>query len=294
MEQKVLIILNPNAGLKQGRRYLADIINLFCKERYEVSVSITQQSGDARQIAMDKASEFDRVVCIGGDGTFNEVAAGIMSSGATVPIGYIPAGSTNDFASSLKIPKNIMKAAKMTVTGTPRNIDMGDFNGRYFSYIASFGAFTKASYATPQNVKNALGHLAYILEGMKELTSIQPYHVRFETDGEIFEEDYIFGAISNSTSVGGILTLNPDVVDMNDGLFEILLVKSPKNLIELNECIAAITSQNYDNKMITFRNASRVEIFADPEMQWTLDGEHQSGCDKITVKNIHDALKIML
>ena len=187
-----------------------------------------------------------------------------------------------------------MKAAKMTVTGTPRNIDMGDFNGRYFSYIASFGAFTKASYATPQNVKNALGHLAYILEGMKELTSIQPYHVRFETDGEIFEEDYIFGAISNSTSVGGILTLNPDVVDMNDGLFEILLVKSPKNLIELNECIAAITSQNYDNKMITFRNASRVEIFADPEMQWTLDGEHQSGCDKITVKNIHDALKIML
>lgn len=294
MEQKVLIILNPNAGLKQGKRYLADIINLFCKERYEVSVSITQQSGDARQIVMDKAAEFDRIVCIGGDGTFNEVAAGIMSSGCDATVGYIPAGSTNDFASSLNIPKNIMKAAKMAVTGTPRNIDMGDFNGRYFSYIASFGAFTKASYATPQNVKNALGHIAYILEGIKELTSIQPYKVRFETDSESFEDDYIFGAISNSTSVGGILTLDPDVVDMNDGLFEILLVKSPKNIIELNECIAAITSQNYDNKMITFRSASRVEIFADPEMQWTLDGEHQSGCDKISVKNIHNALKIML
>ena len=233
------------------------------------------------------------MVCCGGDGTLNETITGLLSAGADTPIGYIPAGSTNDFASSLKLPTNILKAAQTIVEGEPVSYDVGRFGNRYFSYVASFGAFTRSSYATPQNVKNALGHTAYVLSGITELSQIRNEHVKMEIDGQTVEGDFLFGAICNSTSVGGILTLDPKQVDMGDGLFEILLVRAPENLGEIHECIQALQSQKYNCAMLTFRSAQKVRIFADPEMPWTLDGEKEDGHETVEVENLHHAIRLM-
>ena len=284
--KKMLFIMNPFAGVKRANRHLADILLTFTQAGYEVITHMTLGRGDATAVAREKGKDVDLVVCCGGDGTLNETITGLLSAGADTPIGYIPAGSTNDFASSLKLPTNILKAAQTIVEGEPVSYDVGRFGGRYFSYVASFGAFTRSSYATPQNVKNALGHTAYVLSGITE-------HVKMEIDGQTVEGDFLFGAICNSTSVGGILTLDPKQVDMGDGLFEILLVRAPENLGEIHECIQALQSQKYNCAMLTFRSAQKVRIFADPEMPWTLDGEKEDGHETVEVENLHHAIRLM-
>lgn len=291
--KKVLIILNPQSGTKQANKHFADIIDIFCRADYEPVVLTTAGRGDATTMVEEKAMKFDLVVCIGGDGTFNEAIEGLINSGTDIPIGYIPAGSTNDFASSLKLPKNVLQAAKNIIDGEPRTLDVGSFNGRYFSYVASFGAFTSASYTAPQTVKNTLGHLAYVLEGIKDIPSIRALKLRIKTEQGVYGGSYLFGAISNSTSVGGILTLSDDVVDMNDGKFEVLLIKSPSNILELNQILFNLTTQNYNSPMISLFSSEEVEVTADPGMPWTLDGEYQEGCEKIIVKNVHNAIKLM-
>lgn len=293
MERNILIIFNPLSGTKLSKKYVADIIEMYCKEGYTCTVHATRYKDDARDVVRYTGHKFQRIVCIGGDGTLNEVLSGLLSGKLTCKLGYIPTGSTNDFANSLGLSKNILKAANATIYGAEQKVDIGSFNDRYFSYVASFGAFTKASYATPQNIKNSLGHMAYLLEGIKEIGNIKPVHMKFSFEDEVFEGDYIFGAISNSTSLGGILTLNPDIVDMNDGLLEILLVKSPKNIIELNECIAALTAQKYDSRMLEFRSTSRVLINTDDSVEWALDGEYEKGSNEILVENIPDAFTLI-
>ncbi len=292
--KRVLIILNPCAGTKQANKYFVDIIDIFCRAGYETVAATTEKRGDGTEFARSRAKDFDLIVCIGGDGTFNEVIAGVIESGEDVPIGYIPAGSTNDFANSLSLSKNVVQAARDIVGGVPRSLDIGCFNGRYFSYVASFGAFTRASYEAPQSIKNALGHLAYILEGIKDIPSIRPEKIRLKMEQGVYGGDYPFGAVSNSTSVGGILTLSDELVDMNDGMFEVLLIKSPSNILELNQILLALTKQNYQSPMISFFNSSEVEITADPSMPWTLDGEYQEGSEAITIKNLHGAIKLMV
>ena len=291
--KKMLFIMNPFAGVKRANRHLADILLTFSQAGYEVITHMTLGRGDAAAVAREKGKDVDLVVCCGGDGTLNETITGLLSAGADTPIGYIPAGSTNDFASSLKIPTNILKAAQAIVEGEPVSYDVGRFGDRYFSYVASFGAFTRSSYATPQNVKNALGHTAYVLSGITELSQIRNEHVKMEIDGQVVEGDFLFGAICNSTSVGGILNLDPKQVDMGDGLFEILLVRAPENLGEIHECIQALQSQKYNCAMLTFRSAQKVRIFADPEMPWTLDGEKEDGHETVEVENLHHAIRLM-
>ena len=291
--KKMLFIMNPFAGVKRANRHLADILLTFTQVGYEVITHMTLGQGDATAVAREKGKDVDLVVCCGGDGTLNETITGLLSAGADTPIGYIPAGSTNDFASSLKIPTNILKAAQAIVEGEPVSYDVGRFGDRYFSYVASFGAFTRSSYATPQNVKNALGHTAYVLSGITELSQIRNEHVKMEIDGQVVKGDFLFGAICNSTSVGGILTLDPKQVDMGDGLFEILLVRAPENLGEIHECIQALQSQKYNCAMLTFRSAQKVRIFADPEMPWTLDGEKEDGHETVEVENLHHAIRLM-
>lgn len=294
MAQRVLVIMNPNAGQRRGKRFLADILSVFREKEYVPTVLLTTGKGDAITLVKTYGKDADLIVCIGGDGTFNEVVTGILEAGLTTPIGYIPAGSTNDFANSLKLPKDMVKAARSIVDGSVRTVDIGRFDEKYFSYVASFGAFTKVSYATPQNVKNALGHLAYILEGVKDIPSIRPLHLRFETPNEVIEGDYLFGAISNSTSVGGILTLNPNVVDMNDGKFELLLIKAPATIAELNDIVIALTTQNYNYSSITFASASEITIYASPDIEWTLDGEWGGGAECFHVKNLHSAIHLIM
>lgn len=293
--KNVLIILNPRAGMRQANRRFAEIIDIFCRAGYQVSVVTTGKSGDGREFAKTRAKGNDLIVCIGGDGTFNEVASGLLESGYDVPIGYIPAGSTNDFASSLGLSKDIIHGAKDIATGVPITLDMGKFNDRFFSYVASFGAFTRTSYSVPQDMKNLLGHTAYILEGIKDIPSIKPLKLRITNEQGIYGGEYIFGAICNSTSMGGIITLDKDYVDMNDGLFEVILIRSPKNIIELTQITWALTQNKYmDCPHISFFSSSNLEIEADENMPWTLDGEYQRGFRNITVSNLKSAIKIMV
>lgn len=291
--KKMLFILNPCAGTKKANRFLADILDAFNRADYQVQVYVTAGPKDAVTAVKQFAAGMDLVVCCGGDGTFNETVTGLLETGLSIPVGYIPAGSTNDFANSLKLSLHPLKAAKAIIDGTPQPLDIGSFNGRYFSYVASFGAFTKVSYATPQSVKNALGHTAYVLESLKEITGIRKMPVRFELDGDVVEDEYIFGAICNSTSVGGILTLDPSQVDMADGMFEILLVRAPRDLFELTECITAMQKQQYNCRMMTFRTAKSVRIQASEEMIWTLDGEMADGAAELTISNLYHAIELV-
>lgn len=291
--KKMLFIMNPCSGQKRANRFLPEILSTFNEAGYDVLVHMTAGPGDGDKTVRRLGTGMDAVVCCGGDGTFNDVVSGLLHSGLDVPVGYIPAGTTNDFANSLKLPTDVMEATRAIVDGTPVAYDAGKFGNRYFSYVASFGAFTRASYATPQNIKNALGHTAYVLEGIQELSQLRKEHVRMDIGGRIVEDDFLFGAISNSTSVGGILTLDPSQVDMRDGLLEVLLVRAPRNLGELTECIQALKSQKYNCEMITFCSAPRVTVYSDPDMPWTLDGEREEGHGEVVVENQHLAVKLL-
>lgn len=291
--KKLFFVMNPAAGMRKANKILPEILAVFNRADYEVITYITAAQGDARRAVCQRAHQMDIIVCCGGDGTFNETVAGLLESKADVPLGYIPAGSTNDFASSLGLPTDPVEAAKKVVQGSCQSYDVGCFGGRYFTYVASFGAFTKASYATPQNVKNALGHTAYLLEGIQEISQLRPVKVRMETEEGVIEDNVLFGAICNSTSVAGILTLDPKQVDMRDGLFEILLVRAPKNLSEIRECIQAVQQQKYNCKMITFCSAKKVTVEMKNPVPWTLDGEWERAHTAVEIENIHRAIQLV-
>lgn len=291
--KKMLFVMNPYAGTRKANKVMVEMLGEFNRGGYDVQVYITAAPGDGKRAVAQRAKEMDIVVCCGGDGTFNETVAGLLESGAQTLLGYIPAGSTNDFANSLGLSGDPVTAAKRIVEGTPMCYDVGIYGDRYFTYVASFGAFTKVSYSMPQNVKNALGHTAYLLGGIQELSQIRSVHARFEMAGETVEDDFLFGAICNSTSIGGILTLDPKQVDMSDGVFELLLVRAPKDLSEIAECIQAVQKQKYNCKMITFRSAPEIRITVDTQMPWTLDGEREEGRSPVTVKNIHHAIRLV-
>lgn len=291
--KQLLLVMNAYAGTRKGSKYLADIISIFNRAGYRVLTHITAGPGDAEATVQALAPQVDLVVSAGGDGTFNEAVSGILRSGADVPMGYIPCGSTNDFATSLGLSTNLLRAARDIMEGEITRYDVGRFGQRYFTYVASFGAFTKASYSTPQSVKNALGHLAYLLAGLQELSQIRKLHLKLETEDSVIEDDFIFGAISNTTSVGGILTLDPKRVDMRDGKFELLLIRAPKNILELNECIRALQSHRYNSPTITFFSAEKLQITADPNMPWTLDGEREDGHTSVCAENLHLAIGLV-
>ena len=291
--KNMLFIMNPYAGTRKANRYLADILSIFNRAGYTVITHMTAGPGDGARVVQQLAPQMDLVVCCGGDGTFNEVVNGILRSGADTPIGYIPAGSTNDFATSLRLPTNVLQAAQQIVEGQPQRYDVGQFGDRYFAYVASFGTFTRSSYATPQSVKNALGHTAYLLESIQELSQLRKTHVRLELDDGIVEDDFLFGAVSNSTSIGGILTLDPKQVDMRDGKFELLLVRSPRDLMEIPECLRALQTQKYNCSMITFRSTTHVRVLDGAEIVWTLDGERQEGRETVDIFNRHHAIRLM-
>ncbi len=293
--KKLLMIMNPAAGTKQAAKNLADIVGIFCRKGFETVIAMTGARGDGTEIARTRGADADVVVAAGGDGTFNEVVSGLLEAGADVPIGYIPAGTTNDFATGLGLSKDLIQAASDITDGEERIIDIGSFNGRYFSYVASFGAFTNTSYDVPQYMKNILGHMAYILGGAKDFFSIHPLHVKVKNGDDIHEGDYIFGGICNSTSMGGVLTLDENLVDMNDGKFEVLLIRMPKDIIEFQQILVALATRNYEEcPHISIFSSSGIEITADPDMAWTLDGEYQEGASEIEVLNHRSAVRVIV
>lgn len=280
MEQRVLLMVNPMAGRQKIRNELLYVVDTLTKAGYETIIYTTQGKDATRDLLAEKDSQFDRVICCGGDGTFNEILSATMHWNKRPILGYIPAGTTNDFAAGLKLPSDIREAAMNIVRGTPHTVDAGLFNTSYFSYVASFGAFTETSYSTPQNFKNALGHLAYILEGIKEIPAFTSYTVCVEADGQIYKDSYIFGAVSNARSVGGILKISDSLVDLNDGVFEVMMIKMPKTLMDLSAIVTSLTSLNplkYDPSMFLFLQTNELKITFEQEMVWSLDGERVSG-----------------
>ena len=290
----IVIIMNPCAGTRKANKFLADIIKLFTEHGYYSHVYMTSKKGDGVDLAKNYAKNGDILVAIGGDGTLNEVIEGIKLANVDVPIGYIPAGSTNDFANSLKIPKNIIKAAQNIMEGEAVYLDTGVFNNKVFTYVASFGAFTRISYSTPQNIKNTFGHFAYVLEGIKDLSSIKSEHLIIETDNTKFEGDYLFGAVCNSTSLGGVLTIDPSIVDLSDGLLELVLIKQPKNMFELNRLVLSLNGQIYDCDMINLISTKSIKIHCENKPDWTLDGEYEPGVEDIDIRNSEKAFRIIL
>ncbi len=296
--KNLLFIMNPRSGLMQAPKYMAEIIGRFSGAGYLTRVLMTEGKGDARDFAAEYGGEADTVVVSGGDGTLNEVIDGMLSGGHSTPLGYIPAGSTNDFASSLGLPKSIPACVDRILNGTAGPIDIGCFNGRYFSYVASFGAFTSTTYSVPQNIKNIMGHSAYVMAGIKELAHIKSIHARITLekgtpDEEVHEGDYVLGGVCNSKSIGGIVSLQKLDVDLNDGLMEVLLIRMPKDLIELSDITASILNGTFKSHQIEKYSARNVTFEIDEDTHWTLDGEYEKGGRICEIKTIVSAVSLI-
>lgn len=297
--KKLLFVYNPRAGKEMLKPRLSDVLDIFVKAGYEVTVHPTQAYRDAYyQIKEYEVGKYDLIACSGGDGTIDEVATGMMKRREmgkdVVPVGYIPAGTTNDFAKSLHIPRKPLAAADNAVKGVPFPCDIGKFNDSVFVYIAAFGIFTDVSYETDQAVKNVLGHMAYILEGAKRIFNIPSYKIKVEHDGEVIEDEFIFGMVTNSRSVGGFSNMVGKNIVFDDGLFEVTLIKTPKNPIALQEIIAALLIEQVDTKhMYTFKTR-KITFDSVEEIPWTLDGEFGGEQDYVEIENVQKAMEIMV
>ena len=295
--KRLLFIYNPHAGKELLKPKLSDVIDIFVKAGYEVVVYPTQAYRDAyKKVKKYKAEDYDLVVCSGGDGTLDEVVTGMMKRDpdTRTPIGYIPTGTTNDFASSLHIPRKLLEAADNAVNGTVFACDVGKFNKGIFVYVAAFGLFTDVSYETKQSLKNALGHLAYVLEGAKRLFNITSYKIKVTHDGETIEDEFIYGMVTNSRSVGGVRNMIGDQVGFNDGLFEVTLIKTPKNPIELQEIITALMTKQMDSPFMYTFKSGHITFQSMEEIPWTLDGEYGGEHEEVVIENLNKQLKIMV
>lgn len=293
MAKTLLFIVNPRAGRARSGAALFEAAAHFCQAGYLLSIRRTAGPGDATRIAQEEGAQFDRVVCFGGDGTLNEVVSGLLRLSDPPPLGYIPGGSTNDFAASLGLPLQPLACAQRITASRGRLLDVGTFGGRPFVYVASFGAFTKASYSAPQSVKNELGHLAYILEGVKDLSTLRPYPASVITPDEVFTGGFLFGAVTNSTSVGGLVKLKEDMVSLDDGLFELLLVPNPTSAAELQALIRSLLLQDFSSGII-LRHVPQVTVRCGTSFPWTLDGEYAAGAAEVEIRDLHQRLHILL
>lgn len=292
--KKLLFVFNPFSGKALIRNSLFEIVDTMVKADYEVTIYPTQCAGDAKEKVRREAAAYDLVVCSGGDGTLDETVAGIMDCGKRIPLGYIPAGSTNDFATSVGIAKDMVKAAHDAVYGMPFACDIGRFNDRNFVYVAAFGLFTAVSYKTSQEWKNVLGHAAYILEGIKSLHEIPAFRMQVEFNNCCIQDEFIYGMITNSTSVGGFRGMTGTDVHLDDGVFEVTLIKMPRNPIELNEIIASMVNLADDTSMIYSFKTDRVKFTAKKEIAWSLDGEYGGAHRVVEVENLNKAVDIQV
>ena len=294
MAKTLMLIVNPRAGRSRSLAPLLDVISLFSEAGYLVSLRQTAGQGDAARFVREDGSAFDRIVCCGGDGTLNEALTGFMDLAAPPPLGYIPGGSTNDFAASLHLPDQPLEAARQILESPGRQLDVGTFNGRPFVYVASFGAFTRASYSAPQSAKNDLGHLAYILEGVKDLSTLRPYRASVATEEECFDGEFLFGAVTNATSVGGLVKLKEDQVCLDDGLFELLLIPNPKSIADLQGLARSLLLQDFTGGGVIFRHVHTLTVQTPEDLPWALDGEFDPGGAQVEIHNLHRRLTFLI
>lgn len=292
--KKLLFLYNPQAGKGRARARLADFLDLFTKAGWQVTVHPTQGPADATAVASERGGQFDRVVCCGGDGTLHETIAGLMALEERPEVGYLPAGTTNDFSRNLHLPRGFDKLAAVAAAGVPRPCDIGRFNDRFFVYVAAFGAFTDVAYGTPQPFKNMFGHLAYLLEGVTRLASIQSYHLTVEHDEGTMEGDYIFGMVSNTISVGGFKGLPSAQVKLDDGLFEVVLIKQPTNSAELQSIVRSLLQMTPDVwGTVTAFHTSHMKVTCKAPLPWTLDGEYGGAPEEAQIVNLTHAVNII-
>ena len=292
--KKLLFLYNVHAGKGLLKNQLAAVLDAFVKAGWDVTVHPTQGSGDATGVTLRRAGEFDRIVCSGGDGTLHEVVAGLMKRDSRPAVGYIPAGTTNDFAKNLDLPRGMEAMAATAAAGVPRPVDIGRFNDRFFLYVAAFGAFTDVSYNTPQQFKNVFGHLAYVLEGATRLGSIQAYPLRVEHDGGVEEGEFCYGKVSNTVSVGGFRGAPAETVKLDDGLFECVLVKLPQTPLQLQGVLRALIQMAPDeNGLVISLRTSRLKVTCPDELPWTLDGEFGGAPREAEIQNCRQAVQII-
>ena len=284
--KKLYFLFNPTSGKGRIREHLLEIVDIFTKAGYEVTVHPTQAQGDAQRLTEELADEYDLIVCSGGDGTLDEVVTGLIRRDSLTPVGYIPAGSTNDFAQSLQIPSNMVKAAETVVNGRAFPCDVGAFNDDTFIYVAAFGLFTDVSYQTNQRLKNIFGHAAYVMEGAKRLYDIPSYYLEVEVNGETIRDEFIYGMVSNSVSVGGVKNLMSQTVELDDGLFEVMLIRMPQNPLQLNEIMTnLVMPKSCDTPYIFTCKTDHIEIRSEDAVPWTLDGEFGGEHKEVQINN---------
>ncbi len=292
-KKKVLLIVNPCAGRTKSRAATFDIIDKFSANDYEFTVRTTTCQGDATNIVKRELSDHDIVVCCGGDGTLNETVNGVMDMPRRVPIGYIPTGTTNDLASTIGIPRGIKEATDLIINNHINDYDIGLFNNRYYTYVASFGAFSRSSYATSQKLKNIFGHAAYVAAAATEVTNLKSYKMKIEHDGGVIDGEFMFGAISNSTSVGGFFKLNEDDVKLNDGIFEAIFVRKMKvNIPNIISTLTKVRRQEYDGDVIIYIRTSKLKITAEQDVDWTVDGEFAGTHRDVMIHVLEKAVNI--
>lgn len=290
---KILVIANLNSGKGKAKEYLP-VVKRELKPNNELKIYLTKDKEHTIKFVTKNCTKFDMLVVLGGDGTMNEVVNGYIAAGCTTPVGYIPTGSTNDYATTLKLTKDPAEACRNFLKYNTRKIDVGVFNDRYFTYVAAAGAFSEASYATPPELKQKLGHFAYILGGVKSLTNIKPLHLRLTVDGTVLEDDYLIVLISNSTSVGGVFSFEESIVMLDDGKFEVALLKEPEEHIEIGSLIKDVLVRNYNGDYITLISGSEITIESPTPVAWSLDGEFGGEHTVMKVENKHCALNLLV
>ena len=293
--KRMLLIVNPNAGRAQVKAKLTDILDTFTKAGYWTEVYVTQKPGEASVVAKTAGSRMDLVVCIGGDGTLDETLNGLMqlAEEKRPKLGYISAGTTNDFAHSLKLPADMVAAARVAAEGEPFALDVGWLNGSYFSYTAAFGAFTEVSYATDQDLKKMLGHQAYLMEGARELANLKSHQFRVEADGEVWEGKFLLGMVSNSIQVGGITGLWGEDIRMDDGLFEVNLLKEPDTLVGWGDLLSKFFVTHEESEWIVRRKVKEISFHSEDPVSWTKDGEFGGLWSDVDIKILPHAIRII-
>ncbi|MBR1482353.1 MAG: diacylglycerol kinase family lipid kinase [Ruminococcus sp.] len=292
--KNALLIINPVSGRSMISEYTDDILSLLRKEGYQAQVLLTKRKDDAEYFAREYGANASLIVCCGGDGTLSETVNGVVPLQNHPVIVYIPTGTTNDFSKNMGLSGDILRSIIDLRHGVPKTIDAGRFDARYFIYVASFGLFAESSYATPRGLKQRLGHLAYVITGTKELLNLKSYRVRVtDAEGNCYEDDYIYGSVSNSTSIGGLMRFEDGVVNLRDGRHEVVLIRRPKNLHEFNDIVHHVLSGKYDSELMTVFSTSKVTVESENPIDWSLDGEHARTEKPVTIVNVPRALRLM-
>ena len=272
--KQILLLLNPVAGKGKGKERLFEIIDRLYSHGYQVTAIPTDIDGKANLILQNEWHNYSKLVCVGGDGTLSGAVNAYIAGNCEIPMGYIPLGSTNDFAATLGISKKLLDACDRIAESEPKFIDVGKFNDRYFSYIACTGLLTEVSYMTSQQLKNMLGHNAYLLKGVFALKNAKKIRYTVKTDSETIEGDYLFASVSNTEKAGGVFKFPKGEIQLDDGYFELTLLKAPNGIYEMTTLINDLINGKVKGSSFVKRKVRHATIEINQPRGWSLDGEN--------------------